>query len=413
MVDAEGGGLLAFTPLCGDAASPATQVLWKRLERLAYPQQLEAIEADESFHSGALCRRLQTMSLAVLAVSPEVASELANLAVRVSGHVEPGAGDRPGAECDLQALALGYLGAARRVLGELESAGDAFDMARTLRARGTGAPWVEAEILWFEVWLRLEQHRGAAAVTLLDRILAADAAWSATEPRRSRPGIRAAGLAAKAWCFYHRGDVEAAERLLEEAQRLDLSVLPELDLASRFGLRWCAIARGRSPEAEASLAAAATLVARGQTENTAARWLLRRAQARIDVATGRLRAAEQGLREAAAALAQEKQGTEAALAWLALAKLYLQEGGSRARARLKRLPAKLVPAFLPEAGRKQLLALYLFTTASMRGELTVAAVTELACAIEATRQPGLTWWSEWGTVLEEEGRRLASPLAAG
>ncbi len=72
-----------------------------------------------------------------------------------------------------------------------------------------------------------------------------------------------------------------------------------------------------------------------------------------------------------------------------------------------------MPAFLPEAGRKQLLALYLFTTASMRGQLTVAAVTELACAIEATRQPGLTWWSEWGTVLEEEGRRLGSPLAAG
>ncbi|HXO41171.1 MAG TPA: hypothetical protein VN999_06985 [Thermoanaerobaculia bacterium] len=207
---------------------------------------------------------------------------------------------------------------------------------------------------------------------------------------------------------------EAAELLLEEAQRLDLSDLPELDMASRCGRLWCAITCGRFPEAEDRLADAAALVVHGQLENTAARWQLRRAQARIDLAMSRPRAAERALREAAAALAQEKEGTEAALAWLALAKLRLQKGGSGARARVGRIAAKLVPAFLREADRKeQLLALYLFTSACAQGKLTIGVVTEFARVIEGTRQPALTWWAEWGTVLHEEGGRNAAPLAAG
>ena len=414
MTDAEGGRLAARPPRCGDAASPAAQALWQRLEGLPYPEQIEAIEADRSFHGAALCRRLQIMSLMASPASPELGSQLANLAVRISWHLEPGPDDRLGVEHDVRALAHGYLGYARRALGELASAADAFDMARTLRARGTGAPGVEAEIAWFEVWVRLDQHRFAAAIGLLDRMLAIDAAASAAEPGSLPPAVVAPALVAKAWCCYHRGDAEAAELLLEEAHRLDLSDLPELDLASRFGRVWCAITRGRFPDAEARLADAAALVAHGQPKNTAARWQLRRAQARIDVAMGRLRAAEQALREAAAALAQEKEGTEAALAWLALAKLRLEKGGSGARARVGRIAAKLVPAFVRETDRKeQLLAVFLFAIACAEGKLTIGVVTELARVIEGTRQPGLTWWSEWGGVLQEEGGHDAAPLAAG
>jgi tetratricopeptide (TPR) repeat protein len=363
------GRLVAQPAQCGDAASPAAQALWKRLERLAYPEQIEAIEADRRFHSAALCRRLQIMSLMASPANPEVGSQFANLAVRISWHLEPGPGDRPGAEHDLQALAHGYLGAARRALGELEGAGDAFDMARTLRARGTGAPGVEAEIAWFEVWVCLDQDRFAAAIGLLDRMLAADAAASAAEPGSLRSAAVAPALVAKAWCCYHLGGVEAAEVLLDKAQRLDLSDLPELDLASRFGRLWCAITRG-SPEAEDRLGDAA-------------------------------------------ALAQKKEGTEAALAWLALAKLRLEVGGSAARGRVERIATKLVRAFLPEAARVQLLQLFLFMNACTRGKVTVAEVTALARVIEGTRQPGLTWWAEWGPLLKEERGHDAPPLAAG
>jgi tetratricopeptide (TPR) repeat protein len=408
------GRLVAQPAQCGDAASPATQALWKGLERLAYAEQIEAIEADRRFHSAALCRRLQLMSLMASPANPEAGSQLANLAVRISWHLEPGPGGRPGAEHDMRALAHGYLGYARRALGELASAADAFDMARTLRARGTGEPGVEAEIAWFEVWVRLDQHRIAAAIDLLDRMLATDAAASAAEPGSLHPAAVAPALVAKAWCCYHRGDAEGAELLLEKAQRLDLSDLPELALASRCGRVWCAITCGRFPDAEDRLAEAAVLAAHGQPENTAARWQLWRAQARIDVAMGRLRAAEQALREAAAALAQEKEGTEAALAWLALAKLRLEKGGSGARARVGRIAAKLVPAFVPEADRKeQLLALYLFTSACAQGKLTIGVVTEFARVIEGTRQPALTWWAEWGPLLKEERGRDAAPLAGG
>lgn len=410
-VDAESGSLVACTPLEGDAASPITQGLWRRLERLAYPEQIEAIEADSCFHRAALCRRLQLMSLMASPADPERGVQLANLAVRISWHLEPGADDRAGAEHDVRALAHGYLGYARRALGELASAADAFDMARTFLARGTGAPGVEAEVGWFQCWLRLDQHRFAAAIGLLDRMLAIDAASSAAEPGSVRAAAVAPALVAKAWCRYHLGDAEGAQLLLEEAQRLDLTDLPELDLASRFGRLWCAITRGRVPEAEARLADAVALVAYDQSQNTAARWQLRRAQARIDVAMGRLRAAEQALREAAAGLAQENEGTEAALAWLALAKLRLEMGGSGAKARVGRIAAKLVAALIREADRTQLLAVFLFTSACTRGKLTVGVVTEFARAIEGTRQPGLTWWSEWRTVLTEEGGHDAAPLA--
>jgi len=408
------GRLVTRPAECCDAASPATQALWKRLERLPYLEQIEAIEADRRFHRSALCRRLQIMSLMASPANPELGSQLANLAVRISWHLEPDQDDRPGAEHDQQALAHGYLGAARRALGELEGAGDAFDMARTLRARGTGAPGVEAEIAWFEFWVRVDQHRFAAAIGLLDRMLAADAAASAAEPGSLRSAAVAPALVAKAWCSYHQGDAEAAELLLEEAQSLDLSDLPELDLASRCGRVWCAITRGRFPEAEDRLADAAALVVHGQPENTAARWQLWRAQARIDVAMGRMQAAEQALREAAAALAQQKEGTEAALAWLALAKLRLEKGGSWTTARVGRIAARLVPAFVPEADRKeQLLALYLFMSACEQGILTVGVVREFARVIEGTRQPALTWWAEWGTLLQEERGRDAAPLAGG
>jgi tetratricopeptide (TPR) repeat protein len=413
VAEGEGGRLLAFTALRGDAPSPATRALWQRLERLPYPQQMEAIEVDEGFHSAALCRFLETRSLVASADHPQVGSELANLAVRIAWHLEPGVDDPPGAEWDLRAVAYGYLGAARRALGELEAAGDALDMARTLRARGTGAPGVEAEILWFEVWVRLVQHRFARAIHLLDRMMAADAASSAAEPGSLRPAAPVAALVAKAWCSYHRGDIQSAQRLLEEAQRYDLRTLPALDLASRFGLLWCAITAGRFAEAENRLAAAASLVAQGRAENAAARWLLRRAQARIDVAKGNFGPARQALREAATALAREGQGTEAALAWLALARLYLEERRSKVGARVERIAVKLATAFIPDAEKGQLLAVSLFINACLQGELTVASVIELARAIEDYREPGLVWWAEWRTVLTEAGGRDAAPLAAG
>jgi hypothetical protein len=61
----------------------------------------------------------------------------------------------------------------------------------------------------------------------------------------------------------------------------------------------------------------------------------------------------------------------------------------------------------------QLLQLFLFMNACTRGKVTVAEVTALARVIEGTRQPGLTWWAEWGPLLKEERGHDAPPLAAG
>ena len=73
---------------------------------------------------------------------------------------------------DLRARAHAHLGNARRVLGELKAADDAFLRSRELLAQsGTGNTLVEAEILSLQGSLRLDQRRLDEAFELVDRAL--------------------------------------------------------------------------------------------------------------------------------------------------------------------------------------------------------------------------------------------------
>jgi len=114
------------------AAEPAeAAALWRPLAAFPYAEQLQAVEADPALRSPDLCRHLHRRSEQVASGDARTASQLANLALRITAHLA----DRCqlAQASDLRALGHAYLGNARRCLGELHGAGDAYDAARRWR----------------------------------------------------------------------------------------------------------------------------------------------------------------------------------------------------------------------------------------------------------------------------------------
>jgi tetratricopeptide (TPR) repeat protein len=378
--------------------------LWRRLEPLAYLDQLIAVETDETLQTWAHCRYLQRRSREAARERPRMAAQLANLALALSEHLDD-AYD-PDWVRDLRALCLACLGNARRVLGELHGAADAFDAAALLRLVSPGHSALEAEGLALEALLRRDQHRLREAIALFDRayaIYTGDRPGIA-DPDAADPHLAGDALVHKAWCLYHLGQIEPALALLEEARRLvDEARDPRLAFAIPHGQIWSAIALGRTHDAEALLPAAYTLVVRlavaeppgGGPESL---WL-RRAEARIGLALGDKGPAEQALREVAGNFLELDRGIDAALVCLDLAALYLRENAAEA---LRRLGPEILPIFRSsDVHRPQIYALLLVENACKDGRLTPELACQLASMLERERRASLDWWSGSGTVLSE------------
>ena len=143
--------------------------MWSRLADLPYAEQLREVEADEDLHAWGFCQLLLRKSREATFSDPARGVELANLALRVVRHL--GKAYDPSWVMDLRARCFAYLGNARRVLGELRSAEDAFVKAESCLARSTsGNAEVRAEILDLESSLRRAQRRLDEALELVDRL---------------------------------------------------------------------------------------------------------------------------------------------------------------------------------------------------------------------------------------------------
>jgi tetratricopeptide (TPR) repeat protein len=381
------------------SASPPAAALWQRLAALPYAEQLLAVEADATLHTRGLSQLLLERSLEAAEERPQAAARLANLSLRVAGHLS--GSDGAAALCDLQANSLASLGNARRLLGELEAAGDAFDAGRRLLARGTGDPWVEAQVLGFEATLRRDQRRLGEAVALLDRIDARfTAARQSAELGRDRGFRPAEALLLRAWCLYHLGHPEAAPPLIEQAAGLLGEGTALLGFFNRYGALCSAVVLGRVEDAQLHLESALRYAGHMGELAGVLRLLLHRAEARLELAAGDWARAEATLRHAAPLLARRCQGTEAALAWLELASLYLEEGDRKSLRQLADEIFSLVG--LPELGSDQRTVLLLFRDGCTTGELTPEVVAAIAAELEALRRPTFAWWSLWANVLTEE-----------
>ena len=346
---------------------PQALELWERLAGLTQDERLRLADENEDLHTWGLCHFLIGKSREAVLDSPERAVDLAGLAVRLSARLSE-AYHRDWIY-DLQSRAYAHLGNARRVLGEIRSAEDAFRKAwRCLERSSSGNPSVRAEVLGLQSSLRRAQRRFTEALGLLDETLALFRASNDTG------GIGAA-LLNRAKILSESGDEQEAIRTLEaSAAEIDPAVEPRLHAYLRYNLVVSLVRIEQHAEAQRLLPEVrALLEASGQPLDLLR---LRWAEGLVALGLGRLGPTEAAFREAQREFLGRGMGYDAALVSLDLAQLYAQENlGDE----LKRLAAELVPIFASrDIHREALMALFFFQRACEEDQLTVALAREIA-----------------------------------
>jgi len=355
--------------------------LWQRLQPLPYDQQLRQVEEDGGLQTWALCRLLLRKSLEATFHRPDLAVQLAFLAVKIAVHL--GEAYHRDWVMDLRALAFAYLGNARRVVGELQSAADAFHEAHAhLRRSGSGNPRVEAEILDLEASLLREERRLDAALELLERVIAA---YTGEDPEIRDLHLAGRALVNKATTLEQMGDVEQAIAVLREAAPLVVEERdPRLALCLRQNLVCFLSATGKSEEAATLLPEVKELALRLGNDLDLVR--LRWAEARVAFGSGKRGPAEQAFQEVQREFLERDMGYDAALVSLDLAILYAQEG---CIPELKQLALDILPVFSSrEVHREAMAALLLFQHACEEERLTVELARQLASLLARERPRG-------------------------
>jgi tetratricopeptide (TPR) repeat protein len=348
--------------------------LWSRLADLPHAEQLRQVEADEDFHAWGLCQLLLQKSREATFSDPTRGVELANLALRVVRHL--GKAYDPSWVMDLRARCLAYLGNARRVLGELRSAEDAFVKAESCLSRSTsGNLEVQAEILDLKSSLRRAQRRLDEALELVDQAL------SLYREAGETHGIGKA-LLKKAKILEETGALaEAIDLLHRITGEIDPVREPQLATYARFNLLSCLVWAERFNEAEDLLPEIRTASRAAQPlDLVRLRWI----EGLIDLGSGRRGPAEAAFREVRREFLERFMGYDAALVSLDLARLFAQEGCTDD---LKRLAAELMPIFESrDVHREAIVALLMFQRACEEERLTVELVQQFAAYLRRERR---------------------------
>jgi tetratricopeptide (TPR) repeat protein len=349
--------------------------LWSRLADLPYAEQLREVEANEDLHAWGLCQLLLQKSREATFSDPTRGVELANLALRVVRHL--GKAYDPSWVMDLRARCFAYLGNARRVLGELRSAEDAFVKAESCLARSTsGNLEVQAEILDLKSSLRRAQRRLSEALDLVDQAL------SSYREAGETHGIGKA-LLKKAKILEETGALaEAIDLLHRITAEIDPVHEPQLAAYGRFNLLSCLVWAERFKEAEDLLPEirTASREAAQPLDLVRLRWI----EGLIDLGLGRRGPAEAAFREVQREFLERSMGYDAALVSLDLARLYAQEGCTDD---LKRLAAELMPIFESrDVHREAIVTLLMFQRACEEERLTVELVQQFAAYLRRERR---------------------------
>ncbi len=341
--------------------------LWQRLAERAYAEQLQAVEDDEGLHAWGLCQLLLKKSREAVFDDPGKAVELANLALRIVRHL--GAAYDSNWVMDLRARCFAYLGNARRVLGELRSADDAFVKAERCLARSSsGNVEIQAEILDLKGSLRRAQRHLDEALELSNRALAL------YRELGDLHGIGKVSLQ-KAKILEELGELAPAIALLRAATaEIDQSGELRLFTYARYNLLGCLIQAGQIDEAEHILPEVRDFLRDNAQplDLTRLRW----AEGLIHLGHGELGPAEAAFREVQQEFLDRHMGYDAALVSLDLALLFAQEGCVED---LKRLAVELMPVFESrDVHREAIVALLMFQRACEEERLTVDLVRQLA-----------------------------------
>ena len=349
--------------------------LWQRLAGRPYPDQRQEVETDEDLHVWGLCQLLLAKSRDAVFSDPAQGVNLANLALQVVRHL--GEAYDPSWIMDLRARCFAYLGNARRVLGELRSAEDAFRKANDCLSRsGTGNLEIRAEILGLESSLRRAQRRLTDALALLDMAL------ETHQENGDRQAIGKA-LLKKAKILQEMDDLPRSIELLQEAaSKLDPRGERRLLILTRYNLLGCLALAERYGEAERLLPEVQSLFSEDAQPLDLVR--LHWAEGLIHLGLGRLGPAEAAFRDVQREFLSRGMGYDAALVSLDLARLYAQEGCPDD---LKKLASELMPIFESrDVHREAIVALLMFQRACEEERMTVEMVREVAAFLRRERR---------------------------
>jgi tetratricopeptide (TPR) repeat protein len=349
--------------------------LWARLSGLPYAAQIREVDAEEDFHTWGLCQLLLQKSREATFSDPAKGVELANLALRIVRHL--GKAYDPNWVLDLRARCFAHLGNARRVLGELRSADDAFVKAEGCLARSmSGNTEVKAEILDLKSSLRRAQRQLGEALGLLDQALSS---------YRETGDIHGIGksLLKKAKILEESGSLDDAIHLLQQiGDEIDPAREPQLAAYARFNLLSCLAWAERFVEAQDLLPEirAAFPETALPLDLVRLHWI----EGLIHLGLGRRGPAEAAFREVQREFLERGMGYDAALVSLDLARLYAQEGCTDD---LKRLAAELMPIFESrDVHREAIVTLLMFQRACEEERLTVELVQQFAAYLRRERR---------------------------
>ena len=349
----------------------------------SHEERMRRAEEIEALHTWGVCQLLLKKSREEVFSDPARAVETAHLAARVAGHLVEAY--HPGWVLDLEAQALAHLGNARRVLGELQAADDAFlEAEERLRTSTTASPALQAELLSLKSSLRIDQRRLEEAHALTDEALAL------YRECQDSLGI-AKTLLQKSKILNQQGRVQEAIRLIEEsASHLDPARDPRLYARARQNLLFTLHLAGRYEEAAQLLPEVQALY---QLWAGPVDWLrLRWTEGNIVQGLGRHGEAEALYREVQQEFLTLGKSYDVALISLDLAALLCDQGRSD---ELKRLSAWLAALFeSKEVHREALASLLLFQQACAEERVTLELIrqiaTQLACLPGGSPSSGST-----------------------
>jgi tetratricopeptide (TPR) repeat protein len=357
---------------------PEAKDLFAVLKDLPFDDQLARVLDDESFQTWGLCQLLLRQSLEAGFEDIARAVNYAELAVKISQHLEDTYD--PHWVLDLRARAQAYLGNAQRVLGELRSAEISFLEAEILLSRSmTGNEIVRAEVFHLKASLRSAQRRFPEALALVDETLAIF---------REHHDSRSSGVSLlKAKILEDGEDLAGAIRILQELlEELDPEQEPRLAAYARYNLVLCLTEAGRYQEAERLLPeVSAQLAVQGKALNLVR---LRWTEGKIALGLGRTAEAEEGFRQVRQDFLARAMGYDAALVSLDLGILYARE---HRISELKWLAAEMAPIFESrDVRRESLAALVMFRNACEEERMTVELATQLALELRRRQRGSLS-----------------------
>jgi tetratricopeptide (TPR) repeat protein len=353
--------------------------LWERLRKYPHEGRSALIAELPDFQTWALSELLAHESAASASDSAAVALELAQEALEVAERI-PGDKARRSRS---RGYALGFLGNAQRVQGDLDAASRSFALSDEEWKAGEGCAGDlldEARLLHLKASLRTAQRLLPEALEFLDQALATG-------------GLEMKGrlLIKRAKVFEEQDELDMAIATLKEAEpHVDPECEPRDWLCVRHNLLWCLTTAGRHAEAEEMLPEVKLLSRKLGKELDRIR--LRWAEGRIAVGLGRTQQGIDLLTQVRAEFVSRKIWFDAALVTLELAVVFLRQGRTDM---VKTLAVHLAPIFRSNGvHREALAALTLFRKAAEQEKVTLDLAERLVAFLrKAQHDPELKFES--------------------